>query len=67
MADADDIADAITENAQGPKRAAGDTGSMEQHSLPDQIAAAKFAGAKAAMNSTGMGIRRVKLEPPGTA
>jgi hypothetical protein len=30
---ADDLQDAIRENAQGPAKAAGDSGSMEQHKL----------------------------------
>lgn len=63
MAEIDD--DKIKENAEGPKSASGDTGSMTQHSLPDQIAAAKFLAAKNA-SRRGLGIRRVKLIPPGT-
>ena len=56
---------AIAENASGPKKASGDQGSMEQHPLPDQIAAAKFLSAKSGVNSAGLGLRRVKMEPPG--
>jgi len=36
---AEQLENAILENAQGPAKAAGDSGSMEQHKLPDQIAA----------------------------
>lgn len=36
---ANEIKTAIEQNATGPKRASGDSGSVEQHSLPDQIAA----------------------------
>jgi hypothetical protein len=60
-----DIEQAIAENASGPKKASGDQGSMEQHPLPDQIAAAKFLSAKSGVNSAGLGLRRVKMEPPG--
>jgi hypothetical protein len=43
---ADELDDTIRQNAQGPAKAAGDAGSVEQHSLPDQIEAAceRFAG-----------------------
>lgn len=37
-----DIDDAIRESMQGPRRASGDNGSVEQHSLDDQIKAAKY-------------------------
>lgn len=63
---ADEIEDAIAENAAGPKKAGGDQGSMEQHSLPDQIAADKYLAGKAAIKKNTLGIRRVKTEPPGT-
>ena len=60
------LTDAIAENAAGPKRAAGDTGSIEQHSLPDLIEADKYLAAKkAARKGKGLGIRFVKLVPPG--
>jgi hypothetical protein len=35
----DDLQQAITENAQGPAKASGDAGSIEQHKLTDQIEA----------------------------
>jgi hypothetical protein len=56
--------DQIVENALAPKRASGDQGSMEQHPIADQIAAAEFKAAKAAARR-GLGIRHVKLIPPG--
>ena len=37
------LEDTIRETAEGPAKAAGDSGSMEQHKLPDQIAADKVA------------------------
>jgi hypothetical protein len=35
--------DKILDNALAPKRASGDAGSMEQHSIPDQIEGIRFA------------------------
>lgn len=61
------LATAIQENAVGPKRAAGDSGSVEQHSLADQIAADKYLASKKATRSKGLGIRMTKLVPPGAA
>jgi len=64
---AENLDNTIRENAAGPKRASGDSGSVEQHSLSDQIAADKHLASKQATTSKGLGIRRVKLSPPGTA
>ena len=64
---AEDLDNTIRENAAGPKRASDDAGSVEQHSLSDQIAADKHLSGKEATAGTGLGIRRVKLSPPGTA
>jgi len=58
------LQDAIRENAAGPKRVQGDSGSVEQHSLQDQIAAAKFLASKEAVRR-GIGIRNVKISPDG--
>lgn len=60
------IEDAIKENASGPKGASGNSGSVEQHSLPDQIAADKHIQSKQAMKSKGLGIKLLKLSPSGT-
>lgn len=57
----------IAENAQGPKKAQGDSGSVEQHSLPDQIAADRYLASKRAVASKTKGIRLTKLVPPGAA
>lgn len=56
---------AIEQNAQGPKKAQGDAGSVEQHSLPDQIAADRYLASKQAVQSKGKGIVITKLIPPG--
>lgn len=63
---AEEIENAIVENAKGPAKASGDSGSMEQHSLPDQIAADRYLESKKAACSKGLGIRLKKLVPPGT-
>ena len=60
----EDLESTIQENAEGPKRAQGDAGSMEQHSLPDQIAADRYLNSKRAANK-GAGVRFTKLTPPG--
>ena len=52
---ADDLEDTIWENAQGPAKASGDSGSMEQHSLPDQIAADRYLESKKAARARGWG------------
>ena len=63
---ADDLDDTIRENAQGPAKATGDSGSMEQHPLPDQIAADRYLEGKKASRRKGLGIAMKKLVPPGT-
>ncbi len=57
----------IRENAAGPKKASGDSGSIEQHALADQIAADRYLASKQAARSKGLGIRLAKLVPPGGA
>lgn len=64
---ADDIGDTIVDNAQAPKRASGDSGSVEMNSIPDQIAADRYGKAQ---NATKLGLkvlRRQKLVPPGAS
>jgi hypothetical protein len=62
----DELIDAIEENARGPKRAQGDGGSMEQHSIPDLIALDKYKAAKDATATRGAGVLRyIQLVPPG--
>ncbi|HRT52137.1 MAG TPA: hypothetical protein P5279_16735 [Anaerohalosphaeraceae bacterium] len=64
MADTD-IEQAIKDNATGPKQASGDAGSVEQHSLADQIAADKHLESKKAMATKGLGIKLLKISPGG--
>ena len=63
---ADELEDNIRENAAGPKRAKGDSAEMEQHSLPDQIAADRYLASKQASKKKGLGMKFTKLIPPGT-
>jgi hypothetical protein len=67
MADSDDIQAAIVENAKGPAEAAGDSGSVKQHDLADQIAAMNQVAANAAASKPHRGLRFTKLSlPPAT-
>jgi len=63
----DDLKDTIRENAEGPAKAAGDAGSVEQHKLPDQIAADKYLASKDAAKSKRRGLAFNKLVPPGAS
>jgi hypothetical protein len=62
---AEDLDTAIQQNAEGPARAAVDGVNMEQHKLPDQIVADKYLQSKKASRGKGLGVRLVKLSPPG--
>lgn len=57
---------AIRDNAAGPAKAAGDSGSVEQHSLKDQIDADRYIACKNAAKKPGLGIKFVKIVPPGS-
>ncbi len=67
MPDPTPLEQAIQENATGPKKAQGDAGSVEQHGLPDQIAADRYLASKRAMTSKMKGLQLSKLVPPGAA
>lgn len=62
---AEDLEQTIAENAGGPKKARGDAGEVEQHSLTDQIAADRYLASKRAARGNGLGIALRKLVPPG--
>ena len=64
---AEELDNSIRENAAGPKRARGDAGEMEQHSLKDQVAADKYLASKKATAGEGLGIQVAKISPGGTA
>lgn len=63
---AENLADTIEDNATGPKKASGDTGSVEQHPLADQIEADKYLASKKAAQAKGLGIKLTKISPGGT-
>lgn len=62
-----DLVKQIEENATKPASASQDGRSASQHSLSDQIAAAKFVGTQKAQQNGGLGIRITRLKPPGGA
>ena len=64
---ADDLKDKIRENAEGPAKASGDAGSIEQHKLTEQIEADRYLCSKEATKSKSRGLKFNKLSPPGTA
>ena len=64
---ADPLDSKISDYASGPRRASGDSGSIEQHSLPDQIAADKYLESKKASRAKGLGIKLAKISPGGSA
>ena len=61
----DDLDETIRENAQGPAKASGDAGAMEQHKLTDQIAADRYLASKQAAQSKRRGLALNKFVPPG--
>ena len=63
---AEDLDNSIKTNAEGPKRASGDAGSIEQHGLADQIAADKYLESKKASRGKGLGVKMAKISPGGT-
>ncbi len=58
--------DFIAENARGPRRVQGDSGSVEQHSLKDQIEAEKFLQSKKAAQGRKFPVRLFKIAPDDT-
>ena len=59
------IEDAIRRNAAGPKSAEVDGQKVEQHSLPDQIAADAYLASKKAVKSRNSGLKITKLSHSG--
>jgi hypothetical protein len=60
-----ELEDTIRQNAQGPAKAAGDAGSVEQHKLSEQIEADKYLASKEATKAKRRGLQFNKLVPPG--
>jgi hypothetical protein len=61
---ADELDDTIRQNAQGPAKASGDAGSVEQHQLDEQIEADRYLASKEGVKSKKRGLRFNKLVPP---
>ena len=62
----DTLDSSIKTNAEGPAKASGDSGSVEQHKLSEQIAADKYLASKKASRAKGLGIKLAKISPGGT-
>ena len=62
---ADELDETIRENAQGPAKASGDSGSVEQHPLGEQIEADRYLNSKKAARPKGLGLRLTRVAPPG--
>jgi len=63
---AENLDNSIKQNAEGPAKASGDSGSVEQHRLADQIAADKYLESKKASRAKGLGVKLAKISPGGT-
>jgi len=62
----DELKDILIQNAKGPKQAAADGVTVQQHSLKDQIAAAEYLAKKEAAKNPARALTRVRIIPPGT-
>ena len=58
-------AETIATNAAKPRAITGDRGSVQQHPIADQIAAAKFRAGQSAMSRTNKGLRMFATTAPG--
>jgi hypothetical protein len=63
---AENLDNSIKTNAEGPAKASGDSGSVEQHKLSEQIAADKYLESKKASRAKGLGVKLAKISPGGT-
>ena len=64
---ADELADNIETNAAAPKRATADGVTVEQHSIDDQIKAARFAASKAQGANPFKKLTTALIVKPGAA
>jgi hypothetical protein len=62
----EELDNSIKTNAEGPAKASGDSGSVEQHKLSEQIAADKYLESKKASRAKGLGVKLAKISPGGT-
>lgn len=61
------LSETIKENTQLAKKAKGDNGEMEQHSLKDQIEADRYLCNKEAAKRGPGALKLTRLIPPGSA
>jgi hypothetical protein len=66
MATPDEIEDAISENATGPKSVTVDGQSVNQHDLSDQLDALDRLQEKASARRATMPVRIAKIRPGGS-
>ncbi len=59
----DDIENAIEQSAQGPAQASDESGSMQQHPLPDQIAADRYLTSKDATRQRKFPLQLRRIRP----
>lgn len=64
---AKDLVDTIHENAEGPAEVTGDSGSMKQHPLRDQIEVDRYLRSRDASRRRNRGLNLAKLSPPGAS
>jgi hypothetical protein len=64
---AEDLSSKVAENVTKPASASNDSGSMEQHTLRDQIEALKFFENRKAISGKNRGILFSKCVPPGAS
>lgn len=60
-----ELDEAIRQNAEGPAKATGDSGSVEQHKLTEQIEADRYLASKQAAAKKKRGLLFNKFVPPG--
>ena len=59
--------EALRQNALGPAEVSGDSGSMRQHSLREQVEADRYLASRDATRRKHRGLNFTKLSPPGAA
>lgn len=57
--------EAIEQNTLGPQRVTAGGQTVQQHPIPDQIAADNHLANKTAATKNHLGLRNIKLVPPG--
>lgn len=62
---ADTFIHTIQQNAEGPNRASGDSGSVQQHSISEQLKLRNALAADAAVATDQRGWNISRFKPPG--